>query len=222
MQNFFTNFFCSGCKIFLFKISQFLSLKFLFQTFFVKKFSLFKISLNFFSKSENDKKITKNKKNGRDIDRREPLPTVNRKLARPVKVRSVIYGSTTCQCHATTRNVDADVDMWTARHAGSRLTAASRDALSTRRDGRRSGRRSAQGRARRLSLARRRGPRRSLALPAGRFSEVHRSPQCDIPAYLYLLWTAWQWELFSFSSWHVTWSLHLQYMPIQDYSIYSQ
>jgi len=44
--------------------------------------------LKFFSKiflSQNDKEVTKNGKkiNGSKIDRREPLATVNRKLARP-------------------------------------------------------------------------------------------------------------------------------------------
>ena len=69
-------FFCS-----LFLLEIFFGL----QNFSSKNF-LSKISLTiFFPKSENDKKITKNeKKNGREIDRREPLPTVNRKLAIPV------------------------------------------------------------------------------------------------------------------------------------------
>ena len=57
------NFFCSRCQISLYKISQFLSLKFLFLTFSLKKnFSLQNFSWKKFLKSENDKKITKNGK----------------------------------------------------------------------------------------------------------------------------------------------------------------
>ena len=65
-------------------------LKFLFQTFFrQKKFSLQNFSYKKISKIGKRQKNTKNeKKNGREIDRTEPLRAVDRKLAVPVREAS--------------------------------------------------------------------------------------------------------------------------------------
>ena len=48
------------------------------------------------------KKLLKMKKNGREIDRMEPLLTVNRKLARPIDIREkpVIDGTIKAVVHA--------------------------------------------------------------------------------------------------------------------------